>query len=537
MKNALLVLLLSLVLASAWVNAASATGTFVLDPQHGSSALSTDLVVNLNFTTDVGFKSCNADLTIDSTIVNITTGDLSGPGTSPAFSLENWGYMQPAGAPNTYRIAFVDFGAGAPAGTYCLAKLTFSPVAAGVSGINFSGLACTDQNGTTDTCTATNGTFTVTVPGPTILSFAPSSPVTNYRGENRTFNITLDQPVNVTWKINGSVVKDMEHDVTEAEYTNASAVPGLWNVTATAENANGTTMQTWLWYVNEPEAIPTAALFGVENASGRSGTQVEVPVTITNVMNGSIMGIRFRVEYNTSVLNLTNVTWGDLTSTWTHLQLGTDRRTIFVGTAHAADGLPDTSTGSIAVLNFTVLGAPGETSPMNFVLIELANSNGVVGTAPAKNGTFFVAQLGSITGRITCACNGTGIAGVMVNVSLNGAVVNSTVTNATGHYHFDGLEPDEYTLSVSKPRFYANATDVTVIAGGETTGDLTLWLKGDLNNDCTQADAGDVVLMLQASVGDIAGDFRYDLNENELLADAGDVVLILRASVGDLELV
>lgn len=535
MRNALLVLLSSFVIVVACMNAVSATGTFFLEPQDGCSALGADLVVNLNFTTDTGFKSCNADLTIDSTIVNITVGDLNGSGTSPVFTLESWGY-KPGGAPDTYRIAVTDFATGAAAGTYCLAKLTFSPVAAGISNINFSGLACTDQTGTADTCTATNGTFTVTVPAPTILAFAPSSPVTTYIGESQTFNITLDQPVNVTWRINGTVVKASEHGVTGAEYTNTSALTGIWNVTATAENANGTIKRTWLWYVNEPEALPTAALFGVDNATGRSGTQVTVPVNITSVMNGLVQGIRFSVEYNASVLNLTNVTRGDLTTGWTHLQLGANRRTIFVGTTHAADGLPDTSTGSVAILNFTVLGAPGETSPMNIVLVELANPSGVIGTAPVKNGTFFVAQLGSIAGQITCACNGTGIAGVMVNVSLNGTVVNSTVTNGTGHYHFAGLDPDEYTITVRKPRFYTNATDVTVIAGEETTGDLTLWLKGDLNNDCTQADAGDVVLMLQASVGDITGDFRYDLNENELLADAGDVVLILRASVGDLEL-
>jgi hypothetical protein len=29
---------------------------------------------------------------------------------------------------------------------------------------------------------------------------------------------------------------------------------------------------------------------------------------------------------------------------------------------------------------------------------------------------------------------------------------------------------------------------------------------------------------------------RYDLNENDIIADAGDVVLMLRASVGDIEL-
>jgi hypothetical protein len=51
-----------------------------------------------------------------------------------------------------------------------------------------------------------------------------------------------------------------------------------------------------------------------------------------------------------------------------------------------------------------------------------------------------------------------------------------------------------------------------------------------------QADAGDVVLILRASVKDIPANRYFDLNNNRKLADAGDVVLMLRASVGDISL-
>jgi len=162
MNKKIVLVLVNLAIAVVCINSASATANFYLDPQDGSSSIGTDVVVNLNFTTDAGFKSCNADLTIDSTIVNITSGNTTEPGTSPIFTMESWGYA-PGGAPNRYKIAFADLtGGGAPAGTYCLAKLTFSPVAAGVSNLNFTGLAATDQSGVPDTVTATNGTFTVT---------------------------------------------------------------------------------------------------------------------------------------------------------------------------------------------------------------------------------------------------------------------------------------------------------------------------------------------------------------------------------------
>jgi hypothetical protein len=285
-----------------------------------------------------------------------------------------------------------------------------------------------------------------------------------------------------------------------------------------------------------PGAAPTADCFGVGDATGRSGTYVQVPVNITNVRNGPVQGIRLRIDYNESVLNLTSISNSDLTVNWTALQLGADRHTITIATAYTGDAIPDGSSGSVVLLNFHVIGSPGDTSPMNMTLIELSNPDGVVGTAPAKNGTFVVPTHGTIAGRITYTNNETGIAGAKINLTKESAVVNTTETNETGYYNFMDVIPDSYFVNASKQRFWDNSTEVTVIAGETATADMTLWLKGDLNNDGNVADAGDVVLMLRASVGDIPGDMRYDLNGNGEIGDAGDVVLILRASVGDIEL-
>ncbi len=60
--------------------------------------------------------------------------------------------------------------------------------------------------------------------------------------------------------------------------------------------------------------------------------------------------------------------------------------------------------------------------------------------------------------------------------------------------------------------------------------------RGDLNHNWVAADAGDVTLMLRASVGDVTTNPEYDLNNNGAKADAGDVTLMLRASVGDITL-
>jgi hypothetical protein len=93
---------------------------------------------------------------------------------------------------------------------------------------------------------------------PEITYYAPESHVNDSQGATRTFNITINQPVNVNWQINGSEVQTNER-VTAASYTNTSAVIGTWNVSAIVSTANGTCMQTWVWTVTSPCFIATAA--------------------------------------------------------------------------------------------------------------------------------------------------------------------------------------------------------------------------------------------------------------------------------------
>ncbi|MCE8426424.1 MAG: hypothetical protein J5U17_11685 [Candidatus Methanoperedens sp.] len=86
---------------------------------------------------------------------------------------------------------------------------------------------------------------------PAIVSFAPTSPVSNIAGDARIFNIAAKQTVNVTWYINGTEVFN-QTEITQSTYANSSAAPGIWNVTAVAVNANGTAMQKWIWMVISP---------------------------------------------------------------------------------------------------------------------------------------------------------------------------------------------------------------------------------------------------------------------------------------------
>ena len=274
--------------------------------------------------------------------------------------------------------------------------------------------------------------------------------------------------------------------------------------------------------------VPTADSLSIsEDIRAPSGTYVEVPVHVENVRDAPVQGIRLRVDYAESVLNLTEVTNGILTSIWTNQELGEDGHSIVVATGEPSDAIQTSASGSVVLLNFSVIGTLGDTSPLDLSGIELSNPEGLIGTTSGINGSFLISSsMGSIEGTLTHACNGSAIAGVVVAL-----VVDTTITDASGNYNFTDVSPGDYTVSATKPKFWDNSTNVTVVVDDTVIADIALWLKGDLNDNCVVADAGDVVLMLQAAVGNIPGNVRYDLNENGIIADAGDVVLMLRAAV------
>jgi hypothetical protein len=86
-------------------------------------------------------------------------------------------------------------------------------------------------------------------------------------GVARTFNITINQTVNVSWQINRTEVFN-ETAVTTSSYTNTSAALGTWNVTAVVNNANGTAIQTWVWIVTPVPTTGSITGFKINDTNG-----------------------------------------------------------------------------------------------------------------------------------------------------------------------------------------------------------------------------------------------------------------------------
>jgi hypothetical protein len=185
---------------------------------------------------------------------------------------------------------------------------------------------------------------------PSITSFSPSSPVSDVEGATRTFNITINQTVNVSWQINGSEVQ-ANGSVTEASYTNTSAAVGTWNVSAVATNANGTDVQTWTWNVTvAPLPEPPTNLTATLNMNG-SITLNWTPSTSPDVASYSIY-----ISSNASKFNFTmpdetvsqpNLIWTDVYATLT------DER-YYIVRANDTAGNEETNTVRVGKFNISL---------------------------------------------------------------------------------------------------------------------------------------------------------------------------------------
>ena len=114
----------------------------------------------------------------------------------------------------------------------------------------------------------------VTPGAPNITACKPAEAVvSNAAGEPRTFNITMNQIADISWLINGTEVQTNE-SVTEAAYTNTSAVIGTWNVSAIATNTTTglSDMHTWIWSVT---ATSTEAREVTPTPTPASETEIE----------------------------------------------------------------------------------------------------------------------------------------------------------------------------------------------------------------------------------------------------------------------
>jgi hypothetical protein len=107
-------------------------------------------------------------------------------------------------------------------------------------------------------------------------------------GPSRTFTVTVNQPLNVSWLINGTQIQNAATTGAnnQSTYTNTSPALGTWNVSAIAQKAgDGSVMQTWIWNVNmAPVATFNISGFKINgtnnNGSGLMGWNISLICTV-----------------------------------------------------------------------------------------------------------------------------------------------------------------------------------------------------------------------------------------------------------------
>ncbi|NQE06559.1 hypothetical protein C5S32_11880 [ANME-1 cluster archaeon GoMg1] len=167
---------------------------------------------------------------------------------------------------------------------------------------------------------------------PDITSFAPPSPVNDTVCTWRTFNVTVNQTVNVSWYLNGSLLPGTNESKREANYTLHAEFVGENNVSAVAKNANGSDMQTWVWNVTKPEisisktASISGSCPGIDPLAVSIGDVVTYCFNVTNTGDVTLTGVTVVDDiYGAVTLGTTTLAPGESTEgTVTHVVVETD---------------------------------------------------------------------------------------------------------------------------------------------------------------------------------------------------------------------
>jgi len=161
------------------------------------------------------------------------------------------------------------------------------------------------DEGVTDSATE-NTTVYVTFPPPEITFFAPPSPVNDPVGAWRTFNVTVNQTVNVSWYL------DAEHRHTNESVQEASfkwqAVEGEHNVTAKASNVNGSDSHSWIWNV---KSISVTKVGDVKEAA--PSTLVNFNITVINIGDSNLTQVVVKDELPQGMIYKSSVSDADMT--------------------------------------------------------------------------------------------------------------------------------------------------------------------------------------------------------------------------------
>jgi len=271
--------------------------------------------------------------------------------------------------------------------------------------------------------------------------------------------------------------------------------PALVDVKVTNTNGTSATLLNGFRYVD------TAAVVSLPATNGYYSSQVELPLSAANVTGlraGSIT-----VTFNSAVLSLIDVRLAALTAGWSvsYYQINSGRVLISLAGATSVTG-----SGSLAILRFSVVGAPTTSSPLTLESVSL--NDGAI-TASRSDGLFTVSGFFQVAGTVRYFSESKAVSGTDLALAGAGSFAATSATN--GQFVITNIPTGSYTLSPQKTN---DVTDITAY-------DASLVLQADAHaialsaNQLLAADvnrngavsAMDAAYILEKAVGLIEGPF------------------------------
>lgn len=168
---------------------------------------------------------------------------------------------------------------------------------------------------------------------------------------------------------------------------------------------------------------------------------IQVPVNAASV-NG-LAAADLTVTFDSSVLSAQGARTGSLTPGWSVVaNTGTPGQ---IRLSMASPGGTVSGSGTLAILEFEVVGSPGMTTTLHIANISL--NDGAI-PVQAADGSFAVSLVYRVSGTVRFWNGGAGVPGALL--SLEGDRVYTGLSDATGAYTVTGAPAGAYTLIPSK---------------------------------------------------------------------------------------
>ena len=319
------------------------------------------------------------------------------------------------------------------------------------------------DDGTGNWSSSGSRTVTVAVPAlaspPSITDYQPNTPTVNTIFNNsQTFNVTIDQTANVSWKIGVIEVQNLSTSPGKSEYINNSAGIGSYSITATAYNDNGSSStQSWTWNV-----LPTEK----PGISGLTATRGSTWINWTWSITGSNFDHTMVSINGTSQPNTT-----DNYFNYTNFNVGTSN-TISLQTVDTSGGINSTIVSNTSFTYNTVTGTGISVVPLSNVLV-------IFSQVDAEGNTTASASL-SLSGENAPTFSKIGNyyyistgAGYSLNVTVELVYTPDGINESNIKlYHYNGASWDDVTTSLdtTNNKVRGNVTTLSPFAVGAPPG-------------------------------------------------------------------